>query len=885
MKKIAVRFVGIALVAFLGLSAGVPAAGADGRAPLEVLDSAGNPDVLAGSHPDRMITNLAPPETGGPPENLRDLTIDFPPGMGGNPKSVPICSRAIFDFIGEFPLEAPACPVESQVGQLVVVKEEKTEKLPVYAIKPAPGEVAAFGLGISFLRLKFSGHLRATDFGLSMKLEGLPQQKSEGGGETLETYFEFWGVPADHQGEVIVGEGETPQEAAERPSIPRKPFLTLPTRCGAPLEVTLHERTWQHSGEWSSHETSTGLPLTGCEELPFALNLGLALENPSTDTPTGVDLDLSFPQNEDPDGRAAAQAKSIRLELPAGVGISLGAASRIAACTDAQLNLGSEAPAACPASSKVGTTEFEVPQLDEPLIGNVYLGEEHPGERFRVFAVVKSGEIEAKFVGTMSPDPATGRLVTTLAEMPPLSLGRLRMHFDGGPRALLVTPSQCGLATATATATPNSGTPPVTSSDSVAIGVRPGRKCGDPAPFDPSLTVSTSSQLGGHATSFSAVIGRHDGEQSASRFSFQLPSGMGAHLGSVKPCSDAGIQAASCPDASKIGDAFIDLGTGPETAELSGNAYLTGPYRKGPFGFVLIFHLNVGPFHLGTLAVRAAMEMDPLTGQVTNQTDPLPQTFEGMRIQFQRLGLEINRPGFLSNPTSCTPKRVLSTIESTEGAVVHPSAEFSLRNCVGLPFRPSFAVALTGAGELGRGGHPGLLVSMRSREGDAGVRSTELKLPAGLKFSSENLRAICPRVLALKRACPKSSRIGTGSGRTPLLSKPLKGAVYVVQPKGGGQPDLWTFLEGQGVEFTLRSQSSAKDGSVVTQYKELPDTPLSLFSVRFAGAKHGFLTLDRDLCVAGKPRSLTAQARFNAHNGASRQTRLAIATPKSCKTG
>ncbi len=50
------------------------------------------------------------------------------------------------------------------------------------------------------------------------------------------------------------------------------------------------------------------------------------------------------------------------MELPAGVGISLGAASRIASCTDAQLNLGSETPAACPASSKVGTTEFEVPQ-------------------------------------------------------------------------------------------------------------------------------------------------------------------------------------------------------------------------------------------------------------------------------------------------------------------------------------------------------------------------------------------------------------------------------------------------------------------------------------------------------------------------------------------
>jgi len=866
MTRIAVRCIGIGLAALLALCAAAPVALA---APLEILDSAGNPDVQAGSHPDRMISRLVVPETDGVKENTRDQIIEFPPGMGGDPHSVPLCSRKVFDDPNGGFEELP-CPAESQVGAMVIVHEKSTESLPVYALQPAPGEIAAFGIGLAGLRLKFSGHLRAADLGLSMKLEGLPQVQPEEQGPTLDAYFEFWGVPADHQ------TGTT---------IPRKPFLTLPTTCGAPLEVSVQERTWQRSGEWRRSTSSTGLPLTGCEELPFAPKVGLSLENPITDTPTGLNLDLTFPQDPDPLARAGAQPKNIRMELPAGVGISLGAASRIAACTDAQFHLGSEVPAVCPASSKVGTTEFEVPQLDEPLVGNVYLGEEHPGDRFRVFVVIQSGEVEGKFVGTMSPNPATGRLTTTISDMPPITLSRLRMHFDGGSRALLVTPSSCGPATATATVTPNSGTPPVTSSDSAIVGARPGRTCGTPAPFEPSLAVATSSPFGGHATSFSAVIDRRDGEQSAQRFSFQLPPGMSAHLGSVKPCSEADIGAASCPPASKIGGAFIDLGTGPETAELAGDAYLTGPYKKGPFGFVLIFHLNVGPFHLGTLAVRAAMELDSLTGQVTTQSDILPQTFEGIPISFQRLGLEIDRPGFLSNPTSCTPKRVGATIESTEGAIARPSAQFSLRNCVALPFRPSFAVALTGASELGRGGHPGLRVSMRSHKGEASIRSTALTLPPGFRFSSENLREICPRALALKGACPKRSQVGVGSGRTPLLNEPLKGAVYVVQPKGDGEPDLWTHLEGQGVEFTIRSQSETKKGQVQTRYKELPDMPLSLFTVRFSGGKRGFLTLNRDFCVKGKPRSLSAQASFNAQNGATRRTRLAVGTPKSCKTG
>jgi hypothetical protein len=43
--------------------------------------------------------------------------------------------------------------------------------------------------------------------------------------------------------------------------------------------------------------------------------------------------------------------------------------------------------------------------------------------------------------------------------------------------------------------------------------------------------------------------------------------------------------------------------------------------------------------------------------------------------------------------------------------------------------------------------------------------------------------------------------------------------------------------------------------------------------------------LDRSLCAHGRPRSLSAPASFEAQNGAYRRTRLALVTPKSCKTG
>ncbi len=881
MNVRAARSALIGLTVSLSLCAGAPAASADVPIPpenlkLEVLDSAGNPENRAGAHPDRMITKVKIPETGGVPESSKDTVIDFPPGMSGDPGSVPVCPRERFDrannFFEELIGEIEVCPFQAQVGNLVAIRDSGTSEIPVYNLEPAPGEVAAFGVVNLGLRLKFSGRLRPADFGLTTSLNGLPEFSLEG--PVIESYFEFWGVPADHQ---KVPEGETPA--------PRRALLTLPTTCDGPLEIGIRERTWEHQNEWYSGVASTGTPLVGCQDLPFSPGIAYQLENPVADTPTGIDIDQTFPQNNDPDGRVNAQLRSARLELPAGMGISLGTASQFNACTDAEFKLGSDEPAVCPHSAKVGTVEIGAAQLAEPLIGRVYIGEERPDARFRLFVVAAGEGIESKFVGAMRPDPVTGRLTTVLSDMPQIPLDHLRMHFDGGPRALLVTPLTCGPTTVTATMTPYSGTPPVTVSGGAMVGPRPGTRCGAPAPFAPSLDIGLSSRRAGRPTSFSTVIGRKDGEQSTSRFSTALPAGLSASLSSVTACPEAAVQAGSCTAASKIGDAFIDIGSGSQTAEVAGDAHLTGPYHGDPFGLAMIFHLNIGPFHLGTFVVRAAMKLDPQTGQVSTQTETLPQTFEGVPIRFQRISLDINRPGFLTAPTSCTPKRVTATIQSTEGVVVHPSREFSVRGCIDLPFKPSLSLALTDRTQLHRHGHPGLRISMRGRKGEANMRSLGLLLPDGVKFSAANLRELCPRAEALKGDCPKGARVGTGFGRTRLLDKSLKGSVYAVQPRGDGEPDLWTNLKGEGTEFNLRSTASTKNGRVANGFEDLPDMPLSLFTMEFAAGKRGFLTLDRDLCIKGKAQRLFAPATFEAHSGAYRQMRIPITTPEICKNG
>jgi hypothetical protein len=847
---------GLAALALLVL---IPDASADRPMPpggitFEVLDSAGNPVDRAGVAPDRLITRLGA-ATGPEAETARDLEIGFPPGMGGDPKSVPVCTRASYD-------SPELCPEETRVGTMtLILGEGGGEALPIYNLEPVGNQVTAFGVGFFGFLFKFSSHLRPDDLGLSTTVEALPQSGEPSNG----IIFEFWGVPADHQ---------------QGTSLPRRAFLTTPTRCGEPLSVTIRQRTWEQPDEWAIGSADTGVPLTGCGALPFTPVANFALEKPIADSPTGFELNLKFPAAATVDGPVASQAKATSIQFPEGMGISPGAARHLTACSDAQLGRGTERAAACPRSSKVGSVEIGAPQLNAPLSGSVYLGAEKGEERFRLFVVAAGPGTEAKFIGSMRPDPVTGRLTTTLNDLPQVAFGNLTMRFDGGPGALFVAPPSCGPATVIATVTPYSGTPPVTTSASVPVGPAAGRQCGVPGPFAPSLTAAISARRAGAPTSFSSVIVRRDGEQLTDRFAIAFPPGLSADLASVPFCPDAAANSGTCTAASQIGSAFVDIGSGSETAELSGNAYLTGPSGRDPFGVVMSFDAAVGPFHLGTFNVRSGMRMDPLTGQVSVQTGSLPQSFQGIPVRFQRIGLEIDRPGFMRAPTSCTPKSVKATVTSTEGTVARPSSALSLSGCVKLPFHPGFSLALTDRSQLHRRGKPGMQVRMRAKPGEANMRGAAMILPAPIRFNPGALVEICSRRDAFRGRCPKKARIGTGFARTPLLAKPLKGAIYVVQPQGKGEPEIWTQLKGDGIELNLRSTSATVHGHVEARFEGVPDMPLSSFTMEFAD--HGILTLQRDLCVDGRTRVLSAPTKLEGHNGALRQRRIPVRTPELC---
>jgi hypothetical protein len=455
----------------------------------------------------------------------------------------------------------------------------------------------------------------------------------------------------------------------------------------------------------------------------------------------------------------------------------------------------------------------------------------------------------------------------------------MTLRFDGGAGSLLVTPLPCGPATTTARFTPHSGGAAVATQATVAVGPL-GPPCGTPQPFAPSFEGGSTNARAGKSTAFTTTVRRRDGEQLPARLAIAFPAGMSAALGSVRRCPAAAAAAAACPAASRIGHAVAELGPGTSPGRLTGEAHLTGPYRGAPFGLALVFDAAIGPFDLGEMVVRGTLRVDPLSGQVTVETDALPRTFEGVAVRFQTIGLDIDRPGFIRNPTSCRPKSVAATLRSTAGAVSRSASRFAVRGCIDLPFRPAFSMALTDRRQQRRGGKPGLRIAARLPAGDAALRRVDALLPRLLRFDPSALRAVCSRGQALEGACPRKARVGTGYARTPLLDRALRGSIYVVQPRGAGTPDLWTSLEGAGIRVDLRAETAVEEGRLETSLVGLPDFPMASFAMRFAGGRRGIFALKGDPC--GARRGLVAPLAIEGQNGVLLRNRARAATQADC---
>lgn len=838
-----------------------------------VVDENGGPFDQAGGHPFAAGTSFRPAHlpTGHPVEDMKDVTVSVPRGFVGVPTSTPRCTIGLgTNLFPLTPTSIPLCPVSTQVGvaDLDLAGADAVD-IPVYSIEPPHGVAARFGFGLAAVDVVIDASVRPTDFGVDLTSRSTSQAST-----IHRIDVELWGVPADESHDALRAGDGVPLAvvggSGAPAGTPERAFIAIPADCDAGiLTTTLRSNSWQNPDRFGSisfdHDVSQSPPfpmaVENCDKVPFDPDLSLQPTTRVADAPTGLEVNLSIPQDglSNPTGIATAHLKRATVRLPEGMTINPSAADGLEACSDAQLRLGLEGPARCPDGSKIGTVVVDTPVLEEQLGGSVYIRSQNSddpqsGEMFRIAIEIRNDErgIAIRLPGEVRADPRTGRLVTTFDDNPQLPFSNMKLRFKGGDRAPLATPPSCGTHTTDTTLTSWSGHT-VELRDSFTI------DCPGQGGFAPRFRGGTLAPTGGAFSPLVVRIDRDDRERFLAGVSVDLPKGMVAKLRGVELCPNslaADGTPGSCQAGSRIGTATVAAGAGPSPFVLGGAVYLTGPYKGAPYGLSTQVRAKAGPFDLGMVKVRQALHVDPVTAEVSAVSDPMPQIVKGVPVRLRSANVDADRPRFTINPTSCAEKRVAATFTSSDAAVRHAASPFQASDCRALGFKPRLTMGLSGRKQRRTGGHPRLRAVLTQGKGQANVASAKVTLPKSVVLDARNAydpELVCDYDRALKADCPASSVIGRAVAETPVLDKPLAGNVHLVQGIKFGTkgnrirtlPTLLVKLRGE-VAIDLRAKTSTStDDRLVTTFPEVPDAPVSKFTMSIDGGSKGILVVTR----------------------------------------
>jgi hypothetical protein len=851
----------------------------------------GTVDTQAGSHPYELTMAFATNTegVGGSHEETatygepRALNVNLPPGLAGDPGAVPKCPRAVFDGEG--------CPQSTKIGEDLPSLNGGAVGLyfPIYNLVPPKGVAAQFGFIFDGTSAFLDAGLRSGgDNGITEHIKPVPQEAVVYNTATI------WGVPGEH-----AVPGETREEHERRVGV--TPLLTLPTSCGKPQSFGVEELgTWQHPTASAKasfvmrNNAGMAAGFTGCEKLVhFEPSVRVSPDTTYADTPAGLTTVVRVPQGAN-GSLAVSNIKDTTVVLPEGLVVNPGQANGLQACQASQEAMGlagdgevNEEPPSCPAASKVGTDEIATPLLPDRLRGNVYVLQSNPPELELLVAASGDG-VNLKLVGKVHLNEMTGQLVTTFEETPDAPFTEFVLSFSGGPQAALATPTACGVYETTAVLTPWSSPfiPNAFSASRFGIDSGPlGAPCVRPLPFAPTMNVSTTDQAAGY-TEMLVLLQRGDEQQRISTLQFKAPEGLSGMISRVTLCKEPQAAQGTCPEASQIGHTVVGSGPGPfplfipEQGQAPAPIYLTEGYGGAPFGLSIVVPVIAGPFNLGTEVVRGRIEVDPHTAQITVSTNALPTIIKGIPTDLRSIDAVIDRPGFMFNPTNCSPMSFSGTATSTEGATAALSTPFRVGSCQSLKFNPDFKVSTQGKSSKAQGaslsvkivyptGNPG----HNQASSQANIAAVKVDLPKQLPSRLTTLQKACTAAQfeANPAGCPAASVVGHAKVITPILPVALEGPAYFVSHGDEAFPSLILVLQGYGVTVDLVGTTFiSKAGITSSTFKSTPDVPFSTFELNLPEGKDSALATNLpvkdhyDFCG----QKLVVPTAFTGQNGA-----------------
>ena len=849
--------------------------------------------------------------TVGPVTHVR---TDVAPGVSTDPEAVAKCSfeefgKEALPGSGLFP--EPKCSSESEIGENKVVvwlgpkPSPEPEDLPlhgkVYNLVQPQGLASDFGVALELpvpvsAAALAKGFKEAEEKGAVPGVGGFPSlaeqafleaQKYwahtliEGHVEWAGDYHDYYEINVSPALPLIssrlVLEGNILLSGKENGG-----FLTNPSRCAGPGPFTTNTVTLKSQAGNSSERTyTTPIGPEGClgeagfVAPPFEPGFSMSVETPESDRPTGVSAETTLPHDPSPSGIDSSQLKDATIVLPEGLTLNPSAAQGLTACTPAQFGIKTRNPVECPFSSKIGTVKLTVPDLpsSEPLEGSVYLGGgptiENPPYKMYVDAESARYGISTRLEGTVTPNESTGRLTTTFLNNPEQPFTSVKLDVNGGTRGIalapLANPLVCGTALTETSFVPYTGgaTKRPTSQYTVD-GNGTGGACASPLPF--SLTQATEAHPtgGAEATNFTLALVRSDGQQYLSNVHTVLPEGLVGKIPVVPLCPEPNANVGNCPSNSQIGTVRTTVGSGPTPAHFSGPVYLTGPTEGAPYGMTIVVAADVGPFKLGNVVARTKIEVTPYSGRVV-VSGKVPTIFKGVPLRLKSLSVEINRQGFLVNPTNCGTLASETGLSAQQGASQNISTPFQATGCGSLGFKPKFGASTSGKSSRANGTSLVTKLNFQPKGLEANVKSVVVSLPKALPSRLSTLNHACTEAVfnANPGKCPANSRVGTARVKTPTLPGQLSGPAYFVSHGGAKFPDLALVLSGNGVTVILvgNTNINEKTNVTTTSFLSPPDVPFTGFELNLPAGPNSAVGANGNLCKQSlvMPTTITAQ--------------------------
>jgi hypothetical protein len=792
---------------------------------------------------------------------LKRVRVDVAPGLASNPQA-PLGPTGEKCGIAQF--EAGECPKGTEVGtdEAEVSLGKGLADVPaegkVYNLEPEPGTPIPGAPGEFFKPIPLL-------FGIAITHE-TPLKEVVLEHSFLKGYIAWFGDY--HEYFEIDNLSETTPVLKSKLNFNGRAggnFITLPSECSAHTinYIEVESRTGEGRGIRTPTETPVGVE--GCDnKVPFKPTTEVRPETSQSDAPDGTTTEVKVPQYAGENEINTADVKDAHVTLPEGLTLNSAAARGLAACTPAQIRIGSQEPVACPAASKVGDVTIEADLPEKSLAGNVYLGapggEPITGPPYTIYVDAESPRygVSVRLQGEVSPNPSSGRLEITFLNNPQQPFSDFILKSKGGPQAPLANPLACGIGQTEWAFTPWTHL-------AEALGSTPFGTVGCPSPIPFTLAQSTNGQpatAGAFGnTSYTFNLARSDGQQYLGKVSTTLPAGLVGAIPALTLCGEPQASLGTCPASSEIGTANVTAGAGAEPYPFSGPVYMTGPYGGGPFGLSIAVPAVAGPFNLGTVVTRAAINVDPHTARVS-ATSTLPTIVGGVPLRLKSINVLVNHPNFLYNPTNCGPLSTDTMLTSTFGASQTLSSPFQVSGCGALAFTPKFNASTSSITSKANGAS--LQVTVRQPPLQANIRSVVTSLPVQLPSRLTTLQQACPEATygVNPFSCPAGSNVGTATATTPVLPGTLTGPAYLVSHGGAAFPDLDVLLEGSGVRVILTGKTDIKGGITTSTFATLPDVPVSSFSLNLPMGPHSALAAFGNLCAQPlvMPTTITAQS-------------------------